>query len=82
MKTITITASVTFVVQDRTDADDENRVLHRNPTKPYELMDSDGFRQDFVSSVDEAEEQVRVTIEDALGLSGGIALGHVSIKIG
>lgn len=75
-----ITASVVFVVQDRTDPDDDNRRLHRDPSKLLELMDSDGFRQCFVSTIEEAEESVRQTVEDGLGLSGGVMLGHVSIE--
>jgi len=75
----TITASVTFVVQDRTDADDENR-KHRNPDKPFELMDPDGYRESFVNTVEEAERLVQQLIENELGLSGGVALGSVQIE--
>lgn len=76
---MTITASVTYVVQDRTDPDDENR-KHRHPSRPFELMDSDNFTSCFVNTVEEAEEQVRKELEEALGLSGGIALGNVDIE--
>jgi len=75
-----IKATVTFVVQDRTDPDDSNRAEHRNPEKPFEVMDSDGFREDFAMSIEEAEEQVRAAVEEALGLSAGVALGHVEIE--
>lgn len=75
----TITASVTYVIQDRTDPDDQNRQDHRDPNKPWELMDSDNFRDAFVDSVEEAEQRVRYLLEDALGLSGGVALGVVDI---
>ena len=74
-----ITASVIFVVQDRTDDDDENR-MHRSPSKPLEVMDSDGFRQCFVNTLEEAEDSVRESMEDMLGLSGGVELGAVAIE--
>lgn len=76
-----ITASITFVVQDRTDADDENR-QHRDPGKPFELMDSDNFRDSFADSIDEASLRVREIIENELGLSGGIELRSVDIETG
>ncbi len=81
METITLTATIKFTVQDRTDADDENR-QHRSPEKKFELMDSDNFREAFVESVDEAKIIVHDAIVDAFGLSGGIALGSVDIKVG
>jgi len=74
-----ITASVTYVIQDRTDPNDEVRQLFRTPGKPFELLDSDNIRYGFVDSVEEAEENVREFIVDALGLSGGVALGVVNV---
>ena len=76
---VAITASVTFVVQDRTDPDDENR-HRRNPSMPFELMDPDNYRQDFVNTLEEAELAVQQEVENSLGLSGGVVLGSVHIE--
>lgn len=65
-----ITASVTFIVQDN---ELENG-------KPYELMDPDNFRETFVESVEEAQDYVVNMVEDSLGISGGVVLGHVTIQ--
>ena len=78
MKT-TITATVTYVLQDRTDPDDANRQQYRDPDKRFEVMDSDNFLEGFVASEEEAVELVRSVVEEALGLSGGIALGAVEV---
>jgi hypothetical protein len=76
----TITATVTYTLQDRTDPDDANRAEHRNPEKPFEVMDSDGFRETFAASVEEAEEAIAEAVGEALGLSCGVALGTVDIE--
>jgi len=47
--------------------------------KEFELLDSDGFRDSFQDSLGEAEQRVRELVEDALSLSGGVALGSVKI---
>ena len=74
-----ITVSVTFVVQDRTDEDDANRQQYRNPEMPFELMDSDNFRESFYNTVEDAAEAAGRVVEDALGLSGGVGLGAVVV---
>lgn len=67
-----IKATVTYVLQDAT--------MNSGKGK-YEILDSDGFREDFVNSEADAELAVREAVEDALGLSSGVALGNVSITI-
>ena len=67
-----ITASVTFIVQDNSH--------NIGFGKPLELMDPDNFREAFVESVEEAQDEVVKIVEDGLGISGGAVLGHVTIQ--
>lgn len=65
-----IKATVVFTVQDN---ELENGM-------PYELMDPDNFRCSFVETVKDAEREVIDMVVEALALSGGLALGSVSIE--
>ncbi len=81
-----ITASVHFLLRDNsTTGEDPGSVAgfhmcdqgwHR---QPYEVMDPDNFRHSFVDTQEEAEQDVSELVQDAMGLSGGVALGRVDI---
>lgn len=49
--------------------------------KEFELLDSDGFRDSFHDTLESATARVTENVEDALGLSGGVALGAVAIEV-
>lgn len=71
-KQVIVTATVTFIVQNS---------LSTNPgLSPLEILDSDGFREAYVHTLPEAEAYIRQIVEEALGLSGGIGLGNVTIE--
>jgi hypothetical protein len=50
--------------------------------KEFELLDSDGFRDSFHDDLESATARVTENVEDALGLSGGVALGAVTLEVG
>lgn len=68
-----IEATITYVLQDATHEAAKGR--------KYEIMDSDGFRQDFVNSEADAILSIREAVEDQMGLSSGVALGNVKIVV-
>jgi len=51
------------------------------PLGTIEVLDSDGFRDSFHSTEEEAVARVTEVVEDALGLSGGVALGAVKVEV-
>jgi len=51
------------------------------PLGSIEVLDSDGFRDSFYETEEEAVEGTGNSVADMLGLSGGIALGTVAVEV-
>ncbi len=46
-----------------------------------EVLDADNFRHAFYETEEEAVADIKDTVEDAMGLSGGVALGTVQVEV-
>lgn len=73
-----VKATVNYVVTQISPQDCER---YAKPAGTFEVLDPDNFREAFVDSEEEGVELVRATLEEALGLSGGVALGNVSLEV-
>ncbi len=68
-----ITVTLGFIVQRRTDDPDDPNRCHRSPDKPLEVLDSDGDRYCFAADEADAEQHVRDFVEGAMGVASFVA---------
>jgi len=73
-----IKITVTYKMQR---ASEEVCKRFNRPLGSIELLDSDNFRDSFHATEAEAIVAAQTVVEDALGLSGGIALGAVEVEV-
>jgi len=76
MKTINVT--VRFTMQRASNAVCKQ---FAQPLGSIEVLDCDGFRHSFYETEEAATTDIKEFIEDALGMSGGVAIGNAVVEV-